>query len=249
MKILDLVGSSETPPNAAEITRILALPRSSAHGLIGVMTELGLLEQLGGHGSGYRLGPKLLDWAAHVSSRRDILGSFHHVLTSSPELAPYTISLSTLDGDEVVYLASRASERGLGVHYSVGLRLPAAYTASGKAQLSAMSAAAFREWLTLYPLAAWRSPPALHGAFEPGEVMEEISMARETGYAIDDELIHAGVWCFAAPVREAGGNVVAGLALSQPKPQPDQQNRDEMVRLVKTAAGELSVRLGYRVTG
>nr|WP_242011454.1 IclR family transcriptional regulator [Acetobacter fallax] len=246
VKILDLVGLQQTPPNAAEIARLLALPRSSTHGLIGVMTELGLLEHAAGHASGYRLGPRLLDWAAHVSSRQDLIGAFHHVVGAHPELAPYTVSLSTLDGDEVVYLASRASERGLGVHYSVGLHLPAVYTATGKAQLSAMNRAAFREWLTLYPLATWPPVSTPHSTITPGEIMEEIRVAQNEGYAMDDGQIHLGVWCFAAAVHDSSGHTAGGLGISQPKPANAGEVRDLMARLVVSIAAELSGRLGYR---
>nr|WP_242011787.1 IclR family transcriptional regulator [Acetobacter oeni] len=246
VRILDLVGSQPTPPNAAEIARLLDLPRSSTHGLIGVMTELGLLESAAGHASGYRLGPRLLDWAAHVSSRQDLIGAFHHVVGSNPELAPYTVSLSTLDGDEVVYLASRASERGLGVHYSVGLHLPAVYTATGKVQLGAMDRADFREWLTLYPLPAWPPVPTAHNKITPSEIMEEIRIAQNDGYAMDDGQIHLGVWCFAAAVHDSSGNTVAGLGISQPKPANAEKMRDVMARLAISTAAELSARLGYR---
>ncbi len=246
VRILDLVGSQQTPPNAAEIARLLDLPRSSTHGLIGVMTELGLLESAAGHASGYRLGPRLLDWAAHVSSRQDLIGAFHHIVGTHPELAPYTVSLSTLDGDEVVYLASRASEKGLGVHYSVGLHLPAVYTATGKAQLSAMDRAAFREWLTLYPLATWPPAPTPHSTITPEEVMEEIRIAQKDGYAIDDGQIHLGVWCFAAAVYDSSGNTVAGLGISQPKPANADEVRDRIGHLTTSVAASLSARLGYR---
>ncbi|GBQ20573.1 IclR family transcriptional regulator [Acetobacter estunensis NRIC 0472] len=246
VRILDLVGDREVPPNAGEIARLLDLPRSSVHGLVAVMTELGLLEQTGGHGSGYRPGPRLLDWAAHVSSPRDLLGAFHHLVGACPELGNYTVSLGALDGDEVVYLASRASERGLGVHYNVGLKLPAIYTATGKIQLAAMTPSALREWISLYPLATWPAPLTARCPVTPDEVLKEIHQAAELGYALDDEQIHAGVWCFAAPVRDSRGMTVAGLGLSQPKPAHEECDPQKLARLAVSSAAELSALLGYR---
>lgn len=246
VRILDFVGASDVPPTAAEIARALALPRSSTHGLAGVMTELGLLEPVAGPGSGYRLGTRLLDWATHVSSRQDLIGAFHHVLSIRPDLAPYTVSLSTLEGDQVVYLASRVSERGLGVHYNVGLRLPAIYTATGRAQLSAMDQAAFREWLTLYPPATWPGPLTTQPGVTSAEIIEDVRRAQQNGYAVDDGYVQTGVWCFAAPVHDGRGMTVAGLGLSQPKPADTEAARKELAALAVSAAAELSLRLGYR---
>ena len=42
-KILDFVVASTTAPTAAEITRSLGLAKSSAHGLLSVMEELGIV--------------------------------------------------------------------------------------------------------------------------------------------------------------------------------------------------------------
>ncbi|NHN88486.1 IclR family transcriptional regulator [Acetobacter conturbans] len=246
VKILDLVSSQDTPLNAASIARMLDLPRSSAHGLVGVMTELGLLEATGGAGSGFRLGARLLDWAIQVSPRQDLLNAFHQVVGEHPELSAYTVSLSTLDGEDVVYVASRDNEKGFGVHYNVGLRLPAMYTATGMAQLGAMEPAVLRQWLTLYPLSSWPAPPATAKSLVPSVVMDEIAEVRRKAYAVDDEQIHMGVWCFAAPVHDLAGAVIAGLGISQPKPKDSKETEETIGHLVRSIARVLSGRLGYR---
>ncbi|MFT8718439.1 IclR family transcriptional regulator [Acetobacter sp.] len=247
VKILDLVAHHDTPLNAASVARLLDLPRSSAHGLVSVMTELGLLEAPSGHNGGYRLGRRLLDWVVQVSPHQDILNAFHQLVGEHPELGAYTVSLSTLDGDDVVYVASRANEKGFGVHYNVGLRLPAMYTATGMAQLGAMDSISFRKWLTLYPLSSWPAPPSAAGSLTAASVMDDIASVRQKGYAVDDEQIQAGVWCFAAPVHDVTGAVVAGLGVSQPKPKSGHEKEAESIgRLVVSLSHTLSLRLGYR---
>ncbi|WP_243429726.1 IclR family transcriptional regulator [Acetobacter sacchari] len=247
VKILDMVGRRDIPPSAADIARELSLPRSSTHGLINTMVELGLLEAAQGSAHmGYRLGGRLLDWAEQAGGRHDLVGAFHQIIGASPELAAYTVSLSILEGSEVVYLASRTSERGLGVHYAVGMRLPAVYTAVGMAQLSAMETGRFREWLALYPTSTWPAPLTSHGARSPTEVLEQIREVQERGYAVDNEQIHHGVWCFAAAVRAADGSVVAGLGLSQPKGVDAERDAPLLARLSISTAATLSARMGYR---
>jgi DNA-binding IclR family transcriptional regulator len=49
-----------------------------------------------------------------------------------------------LDGAEVVYLACQNGDRPLGVTFRIGMRLPAPYTATGKAMLSTLPTAEVR---------------------------------------------------------------------------------------------------------
>lgn len=46
VRILDMVKASSRPPLAADVARQLDLPRSTVHGLLAVMVELGLLEKM-----------------------------------------------------------------------------------------------------------------------------------------------------------------------------------------------------------
>lgn len=90
------------------------------------------------------------------------------------ELSAYTITLSVIEGPEVVYVANRDSERGIGIHFRIGMRLPAVYTASGKALLASMSEAAFQEWLAFYPPMTWPEPVTAHSVRSSAALVEEI---------------------------------------------------------------------------
>ncbi|MDN6713030.1 MAG: helix-turn-helix domain-containing protein, partial [Acetobacter sp.] len=118
VRILDMVKDAAKPPLAADVARQLDLPRSTAHGLLAVMQELGLLEKT--VTQGYRLGTRLLDWAGDVTEKRDLVSEFYHVLETRTDLEAFTVTLTMLEGAEVVYVACRNSATVLGASFRVG---------------------------------------------------------------------------------------------------------------------------------
>ena len=208
VRILDLVTSTERPPLAADIARQLDLPRSTVHGLVAVMVELGLLEKT--VTQGYRLGARLLDWGGGVTEQRDLVTEFYQTLESASDLAAFTVTLTVLEDTDVVYMACRNSATVLGASFRVGMRLPAIFTATGNAMLAEMDDNAFREWLTLHPASTWPEPLTPNGTRSVTTLERDIAEIREPGYAVDDEQDHDGLGCFGAwgqdqlSPREAG---------------------------------------------
>ncbi|MFT8308414.1 IclR family transcriptional regulator [Acetobacter malorum] len=244
VRILDLVKSTERPPLAADIARQLELPRSTVHGLVAVMVELGLLEKT--VTQGYRLGARLLDWAGGVTERRDLVTEFYQTLESFSDFAAFTVTLTVLEDTEVVYMACRNSATVLGASFRVGMRLPAIFTATGNAMLAEMDDNAFREWLTLHPASTWPEPLTPNGIRSVTTLVREIAEIRERGYAVDDEQIHDGLWCFGAGVKDHSGRMVAGVGLSLPQTELGRYDVGQLGRMAGALAQALSRRLGYR---
>jgi DNA-binding IclR family transcriptional regulator len=76
------------------------------------------------------------------------------------------------------------------------------------------------------------------------DLLAELAATRERGYGIDDEDVRQGVYCMAAPVFDASGEVVAGVGIclqkATLKPRFTAQQRD----IVIDVARQLSQRLG-----
>lgn len=130
VRILDLVSGSPRNLTAAELTRVLDLPKSTAHGLLAVMTELDLLAR-SADGT-LRIGAHSLRWANGFLSQLDIVSAFNDHLAQRHDLDPYTVTLTVREGGEVVYIGCRNSAQPLGHTFRIGMRLPAPFTATGK---------------------------------------------------------------------------------------------------------------------
>lgn len=244
VRILDLVRAASRPPLAADIAKQLDLPRSTAHGLLAVMVELELLDK--NAAQGYRLGTRLLDWAGDVTEKRDLVAEFYHALETRPDLDSFTITLTMLDGADVVYLACRNSATVLGASFRVGMRLPAIFTATGNAMLAGMDDTSFDEWLAQHPVSGWPKPLTPNAIRSVATLVREMGEIRHRGYAVDDEQIHDGLWCFGSAVKDHSGHAVAGVGISLPQTELGRYGMEKLGERAVDLGRAVSFRLGYR---
>jgi DNA-binding IclR family transcriptional regulator len=76
-------------------------------------------------------------------------------------------------------------------------------------------------------------------------LMSELQRTRDRGYAFDDEELHAGVRCIAAPVRDHSGTIVAAVGISAPATRLTRERTAAPIAAVRQTAVDLSVELGY----
>jgi DNA-binding IclR family transcriptional regulator len=62
------------------------------------------------------------------------------------------------------------------------------------------------------------------------------------GYSVDDEEFATGIRCVAAPLRDAGGHVVAAIGVSGPTARIAARELDELGVLVKGVVEQFSLR-------
>ena len=85
VNILDLVAASGGVMSATDITRTLSLPKSTVHGQLHALTDLGLLVKAAD--GTYRLGPHLMRWAEGFLSQMDIISLFRDYFAADTLLA------------------------------------------------------------------------------------------------------------------------------------------------------------------
>ncbi|MBM7344946.1 IclR family transcriptional regulator [Pantoea coffeiphila] len=238
--ILDLVAAASGSLSAADITRQLALPKSTAHGQINVLTELGLLVRTA-EGT-YRLGPHLMHWADSFLSQMDFVSLFRDYFAADSELDGYTITLTVLDRDEVVYVSCRNTDQPLGHSFRIGKRLPAPFTATGKVLLSEL------EYDELERIFADRFPAPLTASSVSNlaELQAEFPGIRERGFSIDNGQIHEAMTCVGSAIYDHTGKVVAGIATSFLSSEARSDMTTRLGEKIRHAAMALSQQSGYR---
>lgn len=210
--VLDALAGSREGLTFAELATRVPIARSSLHDLCSSLEAARLVEkQPGGR---YLVGLKVVELARRRLDSTALVAAFGEVFRGGG--APQeTVVLAVRSGADVVYLSYIDGNRPLAVKYEVGMRLPAAFTASGKAILSTLPAGTVRSLL----------PPTLDG---PGtaasrrsvdDLLVELERTRERGYSIDDEETAAGMTCIGAPIvlgpgQEAIGAVAVSLVKS-----------------------------------
>ena len=236
---MDLLARERRPMHMAGVAAALDLPKSSVHGLCNTLLSHGYLRRA--TNGALQIGPGVMTLAEAFVANTSVASEFDALWrdNAGPE---ETLILSVLNGAEVVYVAVRNSARPLGLAFNVGMRLTAYWAATGKAMLAFLEPAAVRTLLPRGPL-----PRLLGtGSLSQAALRAELARTRERGYAIDDGCVREGVYSIAAPIFDASGQPVAGIAVCVNKTamKPDQMERQREV--VLQAARRLSQRLGAR---
>ncbi len=238
-QILDLLTREARPLRGAEIARALGLSKSTVHVLCSTLLDLELLARVGG--AHFAIGPHALSWAGAFQSQSDLTTEFNRVWDALNVLPEETVTLSILSGIDVVYIGCRNGSRPIGVSFRAGMRLPAPYTATGKAILSTFDEGDLRR------LFADGWPPSLTRASvrDLDALITELAEVRVRGFSIDHGQSREGASCFGAPVfTSPAGPAVAGVAVALLTASASDAAIAETGDAVRRLASRLSRRLG-----
>lgn len=245
VRILDLVARSARPMSPADLARETGLPKSSLHGLCDTLIQLRLLQRTGT--GALAMGPHVMTWANAFLAHTNILQEFYVAWQESGLFTQETITLSVLDGRDVVYIACQNGSRPLDVTFRNGMRLPAPYTATGKAMLSTLPDDEVRMLLLDAP---WPTPLTRRSVGSLDALLPELTHCRREGYSLDDAQVREGMHCFGAAVFDATSQqrAVAGVAVSFLEVDLDSPARvSEIGQDIRALADQLSARLGAPV--
>ncbi len=239
--VIELFNSTVTELSVKEISDGLQLSKSTVHGLIKTLEHRGFLEQKP-ENQKYKLGLRLFELGNLVGSQMDIRKLSSSVIHQLVEKVKETVHLVVLDGKEVVYVEKLEGPGSLRMYSQVGKRAPMYCTGVGKAILAYLDEQEVDEILQSTKMEAF-TPYTLttHEA-----IRAELEQIRRNGYATDDQEIELGLRCFAAPVFNHEGKVVASISCAGPINRIVYEKDSEIAKHVKAAALEISNKLGYR---
>ncbi len=238
VRILDHVARARSSPSLTELARELDIAKSSAHLLCNTLVQLELLIRR--PDQTFQLGPHVMRWSNAFALRSDVSAEFAAIWDLDTELPGATITLTVLEGTEVVYIAARNAAGFPAFEFRSGMRLPAAFTATGKAFLSHMSEAEVRR---LY--AGGLPPPRTRHSVRtiPG-LLSELDDIRRTGVSVDDQQVAEGMVCFGASVLDSHNRPIAGVAVSLPADRLADEQKRSITASVERIAATLSYRMG-----
>jgi DNA-binding IclR family transcriptional regulator len=240
-RILDALSDGGKPKGVSELARLLELPKSTVHGLCHTLVDLGLLMRVGT--SQFSVGPHVLSWANAFEGQSHLTQEFMRIADATELISKEAINLSILTGSEVMYVACRRGTDPLGVSFRPGVRLPAPFTATGKAMMSTMRPDEVRRILA----GTWPEPWTRRSVGSLDAFMAELEATKARGYSIDDGQLRDAMFCYGAPVFNATDeHAVAGLAIGLLSGEVNAESTARIVNAVQALAGGLSHRLGGR---
>ncbi|MFE2067013.1 IclR family transcriptional regulator [Streptomyces sp. NPDC059467] len=219
-----------------DISRRAGLSLTTAHRLVGALTEWGALER--DTDGLYHVGLRLWELAALAPRGLALRQIALPYLEDLYEATHENVQLAVRDGSEVVYIEWLSGRSAVGVHIRVGARWPLHATGVGLALL-AHETPAFQQEYCAGPLACFTP----YTITDPGGLRRSLAEVRRTGVAVSSRQVTDDALSVAAAVRGATGQVAA--AVSVVVPQADAQV-PALVPAVRLAARGISRALGWQ---
>jgi len=237
LAIIDLVAE-HGPLMLVEIATRLELPKSSAHGLVRTLTQCGYLEQHRDRSFG--LGVHLWKVAQGYDGTGRLRRLIKPIMDELVARTEETVQLGRLEATDVLYLEISLSPHPMKLASAVGEHFPAHATAVGKALLAALDPETARARLGRAGLPGLTSKTIT----DLDDLMRELALTRQRGYALDNEESLIGLRCLAVPIRDPAAEVVAALSVSIPTPRYNREVATRARRYLEEAAAEATQRLG-----
>lgn len=238
-QILDLITASHQPLTGAEIAKQLHLPRSSTHNILMSLTKKGVLYK--DMDNRFYLGSYVLYWAGKFEQQQSVIHLFHELIRQNPLLLPHTVTISTIDREkgEVVFLACHESPSPLGFTFRAGVRVPAIFSATGKAMLSTLTISEIEQ---MYPNGL-PPPLTIYGVNTYADLKKELDQVRQTRISLDNGQLREGMYCIGTYIKNASNQVVAGVAVSFLKTEYEKKQAEVATALIQLAH-QIEQRLG-----
>lgn len=238
-QILDLITASQQPLTAAHIAKQLNLPRSSTHNIL--QSLLGKHVIYKDSDSRFHLGSYLMYWAGKYEQQQGVIQLFKDLIVQHPVLLQHTVTLSKLDLGEVVFLACHETPAPLGFTFRAGVRVPAVFSATGKALLSTLSMQTIE---SLYE-GIFPQPLTPNGVDNFVSLSAELSAIHDSRISLDDGQLREGMYCLGTYIRNASGNAVAGMAVSFLQAEYESKYAEVSAVLIELAE-QIEQRLGFK---
>jgi DNA-binding IclR family transcriptional regulator len=196
-------GDAERGISLASVTRDLAAPKSSIHGLISGLLSIGYLVEREGR---YFIGPGL-GILLGASDERALTDAARHEMRRLNKETEETILLGMRVGNSVVYTDQIESRHQIRYTAPTHERRPMLTTGMGKLYLSEMDERQVRRIAQTQPT----DPP-----IDVDALLAELAEVRQRGYSINYLPMQEGITALAAGIRDRRGKLAAGIAVRGP---------------------------------
>lgn len=240
LRILSEFSRDNRTLSAPELARRFKLPRSTVFRLLTTLENLGFIERTNG-GREYGLGVAVLRMGFEYLASLSLNELGLPLLDRLSGEVRYPCNLVVRDGRSIVYVAKVSPPSHFVSSVNVGTRLPAHATVLGRVLLGDLSLPELRD---LYPEGHLQASSKK----TPGTVTELFDLVqadRERGWVMGEGFFESNISTIAAPVRDHTERVVAALGMTVTSSRIDEDRSEELIRLVRAAADELSALLNY----
>lgn len=213
----------------SEVARRLDMPKANASRLMKAMRDTGMLDTIGDT-LRHRPGTVMLDLAALFRRSSRLISRAGDAVAGVSAQFGHTGYVTIRDGLEVTAVADYPGSNALRVVSSIGRRLPADQSATGRTILARKTDA---EVAKLYP-----------GSNGAKDLTVQLAGIRARGYATSSQETTPGVDAIAIAVADPSTAEVVSLCIVFPHGLVDAQSHKDMIAALGKAAAHIAADLG-----
>ncbi len=240
LKIIELLALHSEGFGVTEIGVRVGLHKSTVHRLLSHLVSQGYIEKDEAR-SVYTLGLKFIELASLRLNQVELKTEAGPYLRKLAATLDQPVHLAILAGAEAVYIEKIEPRAHLRMYSQIGKRIPVSCSALGKCLVADFTSESLQNLAR--SMSYERFTPTTRTT--PEAFLADVALARQRGWALDDEEHEPGIRCIGAPIRDFTGKTVAALSasgdLSVIRPEPEARISDLVVETAKS----ISRRLGW----
>lgn len=233
--LLELIASKDQFVSLQGLAEETGTPKPTLHRMLQQLEGADLLVRQS-DGRHYGTGVRLRRLAEDLLLNATQYGARHAVLSALVAEIGEACNLTTLSGNEVIYLDRAETPEPLRFYLRPGSRVPAHCSASGKMLLSQLSRHQ-RHKLLGHTALQQHTPKTITGL---DDLQDDLDRARSDGYAIDDEEFLPGLVCVAVLVPHESGRTNLCVATQAPVMRFQADDAPNVLPALRRAAEQLS---------
>ncbi|MDP3257523.1 IclR family transcriptional regulator [Bosea sp. (in: a-proteobacteria)] len=238
MTVLQIIADAPGALNIAQLTKRAPFPRGTTYRLVSALIAEGLVTQAEDGGT-FRLGPRLLQFAAKTWEDSDLRTISRDFLVSLRDATDETVHLAVPSNGQMVYIDKLVGSNRVQMKTSIGGQVELHSTSVGKAWLSGLTDERLRDVLKGLDLKRYTAKTYT----TPAGLLDELKRTREQGFAFDDEENEPDIRCFGSPIFNRAREPVGAVSISMPVYRHDERRHELCGRLVRETARLISAEL------
>jgi len=204
LRVLQTFNDGPEKMTLSDVARVSNLPRAGARRLLLTLHALGYMKTDGKY---FELSPKVLELGFSYLSSQNYLSIASPVLEDLRDELDEAVSVTTLEGSEVVYVARFTVDRVMTLAMDIGSRKPAYCTAMGRVLLGDLPETKVREVLNQSNMRQI-TKKTLHNV---SDVSAAICEVRQQGYCLIDRELEESLIAISVPLTNHSGKVLAAV--------------------------------------
>ena len=233
LHILEALGQQREPMSAAEIGRLVGLPKQTIHRLCNTLLREGFLAR---EGNGLKPGRRTRAMATGILHASTSHIARHQILRRLAEETRETVNFVVPEEKGMSYKDRVETDWPFRIQLPVGSHVPFHCTASGKTYLASLPKRERERMVRALDL----TPQTDNTIVDADTLLHELGRISERGYALDDQEFIEGMAAIAVPIRDSAGRFLASIGVHGPVQRYPVDKAATFAPLVNEAAKNLA---------